>query len=476
MKENNLRIKVGILIPLSLLFCLSPLFAAECGDVDSNGTISIVDALMTAQYYVGLGPANFDSAVADVNADGSITIVDALQIAQYYVGLITEFSCSSTSQEPIFSGGPYALGGSNYVDLPDGLTNNLSDCSIACWVYLYSRDTWSRIYDFGGSSDVFMMLTPASGDTGYPYFAITTSGNGGEQGINATSALPTGTWQHLTVVLSGNTGILYINGQEVGRNSGVSLNPSDLGNTVNNYVGRSQWPNDPYLNANITGFLIYNTALSAADVSSIASNPPPAITPTPTPAITPTPTPNSSGCSGTNGNVYLTFDDGPTGSTGTIVNSLVSAGACKATFFVIGQNMPGNSAAYKNAGFSVQNHSYTHPHMGSYSYQQVQNELQQCNTAIQNAGFAKPVAIRLPYLENSSTIQSVCSSLGLQIISPSVDTQDWNGASTQSIISVASNISSGQNPLMHENQGNTVSAVSSIVQNLKNRGMGFVQY
>lgn len=59
-----------------------------CGDVNSDGMIDIVDALMTAQFYVGLQPHSFDESAADVNGDGLIDIVDALLIAQYYVGLI----------------------------------------------------------------------------------------------------------------------------------------------------------------------------------------------------------------------------------------------------------------------------------------------------------------------------------------------------------------------------------------------------
>jgi endoglucanase len=65
--------------------------ASEPGDVNSDGTVDIVDALLSAQYYVGLNPANFNAANGDVNCDGNVDIVDALLIAQYYVGLITDF-------------------------------------------------------------------------------------------------------------------------------------------------------------------------------------------------------------------------------------------------------------------------------------------------------------------------------------------------------------------------------------------------
>jgi endo-1,3-1,4-beta-glycanase ExoK len=61
------------------------------GDVNKSGSIDIVDALLVAQYYVGLNPSNFDIGAADTNCNGSIDIVDALLIAQYSVGLITRF-------------------------------------------------------------------------------------------------------------------------------------------------------------------------------------------------------------------------------------------------------------------------------------------------------------------------------------------------------------------------------------------------
>ncbi|MBN2441185.1 MAG: hypothetical protein JXJ04_07555 [Spirochaetales bacterium] len=83
---------------LCVLCCICGLSAnaQSTGDVNGSGTIDIVDALLIAQYYVGLDPANFTSDVADVNCSNGIDIVDALLIAQYYVGLINQFPCSTT--------------------------------------------------------------------------------------------------------------------------------------------------------------------------------------------------------------------------------------------------------------------------------------------------------------------------------------------------------------------------------------------
>lgn len=177
-------------------------------------------------------------------------------------------------QNPIWSGGPYTLNGtSDYIDLPDGVTVNLYDFSVATWVNLDQNVTWTRVFDFGMDTNYNMFFTTSS-ESGYPRFAITISGNGNEQMINGTSIFPTGSWQHVVVVKSGNTGILYINNQEAGRNSNLTLRPLDLGKTVNNYLGRSQYSSDPYLDGQISTFAFYNRTISTAEISALFNDKP----------------------------------------------------------------------------------------------------------------------------------------------------------------------------------------------------------
>ncbi|MBN2735362.1 MAG: DUF3237 family protein [Spirochaetales bacterium] len=76
--------KIGIVICLVLLVGNGALFAAS-GDVNLDGALNIVDALLIAQYYVNLDPQNFHLSEADYNDDEVVNIVDALLIAQYYV-------------------------------------------------------------------------------------------------------------------------------------------------------------------------------------------------------------------------------------------------------------------------------------------------------------------------------------------------------------------------------------------------------
>ena len=100
MRNKNLIRKFECMVLLLLIFCISHLLAEPCGDVNSDGSINIVDALLIAQYYVGLNPSDFDQNASDVNADSSINIVDALLIAQYYVGLITELPGCEQTPDP----------------------------------------------------------------------------------------------------------------------------------------------------------------------------------------------------------------------------------------------------------------------------------------------------------------------------------------------------------------------------------------
>ncbi|MBN2736290.1 MAG: hypothetical protein JXR70_04870 [Spirochaetales bacterium] len=66
---------------------------AVLGDVNGDNFVNIVDALLIAQFYVGIDAAVFIEANADVDCNNAINIVDALLIAQFYVKLIPELSC-----------------------------------------------------------------------------------------------------------------------------------------------------------------------------------------------------------------------------------------------------------------------------------------------------------------------------------------------------------------------------------------------
>ena len=158
-------------------------------------------------------------------------------------------------------------GTNDYVSLPAGSVDGLDDFSIAAWVRLDSNAAWRRLFDFGTGTSDYMYLAPTTGSN--VRFAITTSGGGGEQVINGSAPLTANgsTWVHVAVTKIGTTGRLYVNGVQSGSsNTNMTLSPDDLGATTQNWIGRSQYSGDPYLNGRVDDFRIYDRGLSTAEV------------------------------------------------------------------------------------------------------------------------------------------------------------------------------------------------------------------
>jgi hypothetical protein len=156
-----------------------------------------------------------------------------------------------------------------YVTLPVGLLANACEATIATWVWVNSSQNSQRIFDFGQDTNVYMFLTPGYNTSNVPRFAITIGGNQAEQRLDSNTSLPTGSWQHVAVVLGPNGGFLYVNGTQVASNPAMTLRPADLGNPPNLYVGRSQFPADPYFDGRIDSFRIYDHALSADEIIAV---------------------------------------------------------------------------------------------------------------------------------------------------------------------------------------------------------------
>lgn len=175
-----------------------------------------------------------------------------------------------------------------------------------------------------------------------------------------------------------------------------------------------------------------------------------------------------------NGYVGITFDDGPSNDhTPAVLNALRQSGM-RATMFNEGQYAaayPAQVQAEVNAGMWVGNHSYTHPHLIQESQAQIDSEVSRTQQAIANAGGGTPKLFRPPYGESNGALQSVEAKYGLTQIVWDIDSQDWNGASTDAIVAANARLTNGQIILMHEWPANTLAAIPRIAQGLTSRGL-----
>jgi hypothetical protein len=263
-----------------------PLEAAEGAD----GADAATDATMDGASDVAIDRRPSDAADA-ADATGAADGSDASDAGNLAAGLVAFYRFDETSgtsasdatgngyTATLTGGATFAAGlqanavtlsgNSQYVSLPNGILSSLTQFSICTWVNLSAAPQWARIFDFGTGTTAYMFLTPNSA-SGTLRFSITTGGSGAEQQLNAT-ALPTGSWQHLAVTLTGTTGTLYVNGAQVAQNTGMTLDPTSLGVTTHDWLGRSQFNTDPYLTGEIDDFRVYSRALSGGEVAALYS-------------------------------------------------------------------------------------------------------------------------------------------------------------------------------------------------------------
>ncbi len=170
-----------------------------------------------------------------------------------------------------FSDGSLVLDGSEetYVQLPGGLLSGLNSVTVDFWAMFGTTAGNSRVFDFGNSITNFtgnlagfnyLFFSPNSGGN---HRLTATPGDGGfEQSVTGTGLFD-GRTVHVTCIVDPPNKRLsiYTNGVLEIANTNYTVPMSSL-NSVLAYIGKSLYAVDPYLNASIDEFRIYNGALS----------------------------------------------------------------------------------------------------------------------------------------------------------------------------------------------------------------------
>lgn len=132
----------------------------------------------------------------------------------------------------------------------------------------------------------------------------------------------------------------------------------------------------------------------------------------------------------------LTFDDGPADNTRKAMELLEAKGA-KGTFFVNGKNW---GCIYDKAdilketfdrGHQVASHTWSHPHLNSLTYAEVERELSSSHDAIKRITGADVAFMRPPYGEHNDNVSKVAARLGETIVNWNVDSGDALGHTIQ---------------------------------------------
>lgn len=172
--------------------------------------------------------------------------------------------------------------------------------------------------------------------------------------------------------------------------------------------------------------------------------------------------------------VALTFDDGPSSYTGSVLRTLDRHNA-KGSFFVLGDQVPGDTKTLRKAvrrGHELANHSLHHERYPSSS------SMEATSARIEAATGFSPCTFRPPYGLIDGDVASAARANGMSSVLWEVDTLDWTLPGSEAIYRRAvGGARAGSIVLMHDGGGyrqQTLSALPRIIQTLQSRGFELV--
>ena len=175
--------------------------------------------------------------------------------------------------------------------------------------------------------------------------------------------------------------------------------------------------------------------------------------------------------------IALTFDDGPTGSTEKILDTLERYGA-RATFFVLGSMVEANEDIIRRAhrgGSEIFGHSWSHSRLTGLSYDQVSSDIARTHEAITNIIGEAPRFFRPPYGVSNDIVRQASRNLGFTMINWDVDPSDWATTDPDVIYdSIMEVIRPDSVMVLHDSRPSTAAAMERVVPSLIEKGYRLV--
>ncbi len=172
--------------------------------------------------------------------------------------------------------------------------------------------------------------------------------------------------------------------------------------------------------------------------------------------------------------ICLTYDDGPSANTASILDTLEQNGGL-ATFFVVGNRVKSYSKTINRAramGCQIGNHSYSHTFYSGLTAKEIRQQIKKCNAAVEKAVGEAPVITRTP---GGNASDAVKKAVGMPVILWNVDTQDWKTRNAESVYrEVMRHAKDGNIVLMHDLYASTAEASKRFIPKLVEQGFQLV--
>ncbi len=182
------------------------------------------------------------------------------------------------------------------------------------------------------------------------------------------------------------------------------------------------------------------------------------------------------------GEVVLTFDDGPMRRYTKPILDTLDAHCTRATFFSVGKMALADPQTLQETaarGHTIASHTWSHAKLTTVTAAQAKYEIELGNSAVTLAlGFPTSAFFRFPYLRDTKASGDYLRSRNMSAVSIEVDSQDFRtrnpGLVLRNVMSQLKAVKKGI-ILFHDIQPATVGALSSLLDNLQASGFKVVQ-
>ncbi len=176
--------------------------------------------------------------------------------------------------------------------------------------------------------------------------------------------------------------------------------------------------------------------------------------------------------------VAITFDAAWTNQDTSELIEILKKHNAKATFFIVGdwaEKFPESVKAFFDAGHTIANHSDTHKAFSKCSYNEIKEEIVNCNKKLETITGVPVTLVRAPSGDYTDQSLDVCKELGMTMIQWNCDSLDYTKISVDEIVNrVVAGTDNGSIILFHNGVDNTAEALDRILTDLENQGYTFV--